>query len=141
MLGMPIHPKASPESFSPAKILPAAIKISNMPIPAEAICLELAWLKIGAGRYKTSNKARIARLNMQLPKSVPRAKSGSPTRAAELTPVTNSGMEVTIATSTKPIHILPKPVFSAIASPYRARCVPANKMMTKHRRNFTQTKD
>jgi len=88
-----------------------------------------------------SSIARITRLNRQLPKRLPTAKSGSLTRAAALTPVTNSGMEVTAARSTSPIHILPKPVFSAIASPYRASFVPANRMLARQAANFNQTND
>ena len=82
----------------------------------------------------------MVRLNIQLPSSVPIARSGSLTRVAELTPVINSGAEVTPARSTSPIHIRPSLVFSAIASPYRASFVPANRMMTRQARNFNQTK-
>jgi hypothetical protein len=141
MLGIPTHPRANPESPSPARIAAAAIAISNIPTPADATCLRLTWLKIGVGWYKISSKARIARLNRQLPKRVPRAKSGSPTKATELTPVVNSGIEVMAARSTSPIHTPPKPVFLAIASPYRASLVPENRIMTRQRRNFNQTKD
>jgi hypothetical protein len=88
-----------------------------------------------------SIRAKIERLNRQLPNKVPRPKSGSPTKAAELIPVTSSGAEVMAARNIRPTHIPPKPVFSAIASPYRASFVPANKMMTRQARNFNQTKD
>ena len=145
MLGIPTHPKANPESLSPAKILPPAMAISNIPIPAEAICRNFTSLKNGVRRCNISSKARIVRLNMQLPSRVPSARlgsltSGSPTRVTELTPVTSSGTEVMAARSTRPIHIPPSPVFSAITSPYRASFVPANRMMTRHARNFNQTK-
>jgi hypothetical protein len=82
----------------------------------------------------------MARLREQLPKRVPKAKSGKPTTAAELTPVTNSGIEVIAARSTNPIHTRPKPVFSAIASPYRASFVPANRIIARHGANLNQTK-
>jgi len=141
MLEMPTHPRASPGNPSQAKILPAAIAISNTPKPADAICPELTLLKIGVGRYKISNKARMRRLKRQLPKIVPKARSGTPTKAAELTPVTSSGAEVIAARSTRPIHIPPIPVFSAIISPYLASFVPATRIMTRQRRNFNQTKD
>ena len=59
----------------------------------------------------------MVRLNMQLPKSVPKARSGNLTRAAELMPVTSSGAEVTAARKIIPIHIPPSRVFWAIASP------------------------
>jgi hypothetical protein len=72
----------------------------------------------------------IAILKIQLPRRVPMPKSGSPTRETELTPVTISGMEVIRARRINPTHTLPKPVFSAIASAYRASFVPENKMIT-----------
>ncbi|MBA7470491.1 hypothetical protein ES707_05778 [subsurface metagenome] len=140
ILGMPTHPKANPESLSPAKILPPAMAMSNIPIPADAICRNFTSLKSGVRRCNISSKARIVRLNMQLPSRVPSARLGSPTKAAELTPVINSGAEVIAARSTRPIHIPPSPVFSAITSPYRASFVPANRMMTRQARNFNQTK-
>jgi len=117
MLGTPTHPRVNPENISPPKILPAAMAASNIPMLADTICLELTLLKIGAGQYKISSTVRIARLKKQLPKRVPKAKSGSLTKAAELTPVTSSGMEVTAARKIRPIHIRPNPVFSPIASP------------------------
>ncbi len=140
MLGTPTHPKANPESLSPAKILPPAMAIGNIPIPADAICSSFTSLKTGVRRCNISSKAIIVRLNMQLPNRVPSARSGSPTRATELTPVTSSGMEVMAARSTRPIHILPSPVFSAMTSPYRASFVPANRIMTRLVRNFNQSK-
>ena len=139
ILGMLTHPRASPENLSPAKILPAAMAISNISKPAVAMCLELALLKMGVERCKMSSKPIIIRLKRQLPKIVPKARSGSPTKAAALTLVTSSGMEVMRARRTRPIHILPKPVFSPMASPYRASFVPENKMMARHRTNFNQT--
>jgi len=138
---MPTHPRANPENLPPAKILPAAIAISNISKPAHAICLELALLKMGVEWCKMSSKPIIIRLKRQLPKIVPKARSGSSTKAAALTLVANSGVEVMRARRTSPIHILPKPVFSPMASPYRASFVPANKMIARHRRNFNQTKD
>ena len=78
---------------------------------------------------------------MQLPKIVPKARSGSLTKAVALTLVASSGMEVMSARRTRPIHILPNPVFSLIASPYRTSFVPENSIMARHRRNFNQTKD
>ena len=50
MLGILTHPTAKPENLSPVIILTAAIAISNIPKPADAICLELALLKTGVGR-------------------------------------------------------------------------------------------
>jgi hypothetical protein len=120
-------------------MLPAAMAISNTPQPVEVICLELASVKTGVWWWRISSKARMARLREQLPKRVPMAKSGSLTKAAELIPVTSSGMEVMAARSTRPIHIRPKPVFPAMASPYRASFVPANKIMARHRVNLSQT--
>ncbi len=139
MLGMPTHPKANPEILSPAKIMSPAMVISNFPIPADAICCNFTLLKTGVRRCNISSKAKMVRLNMQLPSRVPKAKSGSPTRVAELTPAINSGVEVMAARSTSPIHILPSPVFSAMISPYRASFVPANRMMTRLVRNFNQS--
>jgi hypothetical protein len=89
--------------------------------------------------WRISSKAIIARLREQLPRMVPKAKSAEPTKPAELAPVTNSGIEVIAARSTNPIHTRPRPVFSAIASPYRANLIPANKIMARHRTNLTQT--
>jgi len=96
----------------------------------------------GVERCRISSKARIERLNKQLPKRVPKAKSGEEglTKATELILVTSSGIVVIAAMSTSPIHIRPKPVFSAIASPYRASFVPANRMMARHRTNLNQIK-
>jgi len=96
----------------------AAIAMSIAPQPAAAICLGLATDKTGVREWRISSKARIARLKAQLPRRVPRAKLGEWTNATELTEVTSSGMVVTKAMSTTPIHILPRPVFSAITSPY-----------------------
>ena len=114
--------------------------ISNIPIPASAICRNFTALKSGVRRCNISSKARIVRLNMQLPSRVPKARSGRPIRTAELTPVTSSGTDVMAAKSIRPIHIPPKPVFLAITSPYRASFVPASRMMTRQARNFNQTK-
>jgi hypothetical protein len=114
--------------------------MSKIPHPADIMCLGLAWLKTGVRGWRTSIKARIERLKQQLPTSVPKAKSGEATKAAELTPVTSSGIVVMAARSTRPIHIRPKPVFSAIASPYRAKFVPENKMIATHRTNLSQIK-
>jgi hypothetical protein len=139
MLEMPTHPRANPENFCPARILPAAMAISNIPQPADTICLELAWLKSGVRRRRISSKAKMTRLRQQLPKRVPTARSGSLTKAAALTPVASSGMEVMAARSISPIHIRLRLVFSAIASPYRASFVPANKIMARHRMNLNQT--
>jgi len=139
MLGSPIHPKDNPENLCPAKMPPAAIAISSIPQPADNMCSELALLKSGVRRCRTSSKARMARLMAQLPKRVPTARSGERTRATELTPVTSSGMEVIAARSNSPIQIRPTPVFSPIASPYRTAFVPANRMMTRHRTNLSQT--
>jgi len=50
-------------------------------------------------------------------------------------------MEVMMARSTSPTHILPSPVFLAIASPYRASLVPAKKMIATQAVNFNQTKN
>jgi hypothetical protein len=116
MLEMPTHPRAKEENFPPAIMPPAAIAISNIPKPTDAICLGLASVKTGVCLWRISSNARIDRLKQQLPKRVPRAKSGEATKAAELTLVTSSGIEVMAARSTKPIHIRPNPVFSAIAS-------------------------
>jgi len=87
-----------------------------------------------------SSKAIIERLKKQLPRRVPKAKSGSPTRAAELIPVTSSGIEVMAPRNIKPTQTLPRPVFSATASPYRASFVPENMIMATQERNFNQTK-
>lgn len=140
MPGTPTHPRAKPESLSPTQILMAAMPISNIPTPADAVCLRRAWLRIGPWRKRISNRAMRVRLNRQLPKRVPMAKSGRPTRAAELTPVTSSGTEVMAASSTRPIHSPPTPVFSPIASPYRASLVPANRMMARQATYCNQTR-
>jgi len=119
MLGIPTHPKTNHENLSPLKTLPAATAMSNIPQPADNICSELASLRIGVRRCRISSNANIARLMAQLPKSVPKTKSGEATQgAAALTPVISSGIDVTAAISTSPIHIRPSPVFSARASPY-----------------------
>jgi len=141
ILIIPTQPRAKSGNFSPTIIPPAAIAARSITTPANSICLELAWFRTGPLRHKMSSKAMITRLKMQLPNSVPKPKSGSPMSAAELTPVTASGIEVIIARSTRPTHILPKPVFSAIASPYRASFVPENRMITTHRINLNQTTD
>ena len=141
ILATPTHPRANPENLPPARIAPPAMAISNIPQPAEAMCRELAALKTGVRRWRISSKAMMARLRQQLPNRIPKAKSGEPTKATELTPVTSSGIEVMAARSTSPIHTRPSPVFSAIASPYRANFVPANKMMARHRTNLNQTID
>jgi hypothetical protein len=84
--------------------------------------------------------AIIVRLKTQLPKKSPMAKSGTFTRAAALMPVTISGMEVTRANSSMPIQMQPSPVFSAMASPYFASLVPANRITIRQKINFSQTK-
>ncbi|MBA7572122.1 hypothetical protein ES708_13898 [subsurface metagenome] len=78
------------------------------------------------------------RLKRQLPRRVPIAKSGRPTKATELMPVTNSGTEVIAASRTRPIQSPLKPVFSAIASPYLASLVPAKRMMARQARYCSQ---
>jgi len=140
MPGAFTQPRVNPGNLPPASIPPITTVISSMPRPAGITCLGLAWLKIDAGRYMISTKAKIARLKIQLPRRSPRARSGSLTKAAELTAETSSGTEVMAASSTRPIHIPPRPVFSAMASPYRANLVPAKKMIAKQAVNFNQTK-
>lgn len=55
---------------------------------------------------------------------VPTAISGTSAYVTELIPVTSSGRDVTDAMRTTPIHVLPRPVFSAIISPYLESLVP-----------------
>jgi hypothetical protein len=50
-------------------------------------------------------------------------------------PVANSGNDVAVAKSVRPIQDDDMPVFSASMSPYLDRAYPAKVMMTKHRRN------
>lgn len=140
MLGMPTQPNVIEEN-RPAAIIPAAaMAMSNAPQAADVACLGLAADSAGVRRCRISSTAKIERLKQQLPRSVPKARSGEPTSATELTEVTSSGMVVIAATSTSPIHILPNFVFSAMASPYRASLVPANKTMPKQRTNWNQIK-
>jgi len=139
ILGTPSQPKDSPENFAPTKMVMAVKPISKIPAIDDLICPILASLRTGVRRCTTSTTARIRRLKMQLPIRVPIARSGTLTRATALIPVVSSGMEVIKARSTKPIHSLPKPVLSAITSPYRASLVPANRMMARQTTNFTQT--
>jgi hypothetical protein len=56
-------------------------------------------------------------LNTQLPSASPIAMFGAAASTTALPPVTSSGSEVTVASSTSPIQVPPSPVFSAIASP------------------------
>ena len=63
-------------------------------------------------------------LNTQLPSTSPTAISGTFAYVTDVIPVTNSGSEVTDAIRTTPIHALPRPVFSAMISPYFDRRVP-----------------
>jgi hypothetical protein len=111
------HPTTDPGYLAPAQIPPATTPASTIPELAEMRCLPLARLKTGIGRDMISSKAKMTRLKRQLPKRLPTAKSGSLTRAAALTPVTNSGMEVIAERRINPTHILPTPVLSGIASP------------------------
>jgi len=78
-------------------------------------------------------------LKVQLPSTLPTAKSGALTKVTALTEAASSGMEVIIAMAIRPIHILPKPVFLAMASPYRASLVPENRMITTQTLNLSQT--
>ncbi len=117
MLIKPNHPTDIPVTGSPAIRLPPAIIISKIPAKAGMIFRELAEESTGPDWFKISSTPNIARLNMQLPQKFPRARSGCPTIAAELMPVTISGNEVTRAIRTIPIHRRPAPVFSLIASP------------------------
>ena len=59
----------------------------------------------------------INRLNTQLPRISPTAISGTWATITELTPVTSSGSEVTVASRMIPIQVPPIPVLSAMASP------------------------
>jgi len=115
--------------------------ISIAPQPPVMICLGLATDSTGVREWRISSIARIKRLKQQLPRRVPKARSGEWTSATELTEVTSSGIVVTNAISTTPIHIRPNPVFSAITSPYRASFVPANKITARQMANSNQIKD
>jgi hypothetical protein len=64
-----------------------------------------------------SKTESMSKLNTQLPKISPAAKSGALTKTTELIPVINSGNEVTDAIKISPTHALPIPVRSAILSP------------------------
>jgi hypothetical protein len=114
--------------------------MSIAPQPPVTICLGLATDKTGVREWRISSKARIARLKQQLPRRVPKAKSGEWTSTTELTEVTSSGIVVINAMRTTPIHMRPSPVFSAMTSPYRANFVPANKITARQMANWNQIK-
>ena len=140
MLGMPTHPSVKKGSPRPTSIPTAAMAMSSAPQPPVVICLGLATDNTGVRKWRMSSKAKMERLKQQLPRRVPKAKSGECTSTTELTEVTSSGMVVTNAISTTPIHIRPSPVFSAITSPYRASFVPANKITARQIANLNQIK-
>ncbi len=52
--------------------------------------------------------------------------------ATELMPVISSGRDVTLAIRIRPIHALPRPVFSAITSPYFDNLIPENTIIAEH---------
>jgi len=141
MLGMPTHPSVKKENLRPATIPAAAMAMSSAPQPPVMICLGLATDKTGVREWRMSSKARMERLKQQLPRRVPKARSGEWTSATELTEVTSSGMVVINAIRSTPIHIRPRPVFSAITSPYRASFVPANRITAKQTANSNQIKN
>ena len=119
-------------------IATAAIMI---PVIAEAMWQGLTPLSTGVGRNMISITAISIRLNIQLPRSVPTARSGILTKAAALILVISSGIDVIADSSKRPIHIRPKPLFSLMASPYRARLVPEKRIMAIHAENFNQTNE
>ena len=64
-----------------------------------------------------SKMANMPRLNAQLPKISPTARSADCRNADELMPTINSGRDVTDAIRISPTHAFPMPVFSASRSP------------------------
>src|SRR5688572_21300105 len=80
-----------------------------------------------------------ARLKRQLPSTAPAARFGSFNHATAETPAASSGKEVTPAIRIAPIHARPKPVFSAITSPYFESREPAQKINTAQRRSSIQS--
>ena len=82
-----------------------------------------------------SRRERISKLKVQLPTTFPNARSGAFTTTIELTPVTSSGNEVTVAIRINPIHALLKPVSSANRLPCFESCVPLNVISTAQTRN------
>jgi len=66
-------------------------------------------------------------------------KSGALTNTVLPIPVKIYGRLVVTATNTTPIHSPPKPVFSAMTSPYLATRLPLKKIIIVQIANFNQT--
>jgi hypothetical protein len=79
--------------------------------------------KMGLGPCRMSMSAITDRLKTQLP-YVSEAMSGVSARATELTPVIQFRQGGDASHEDEPDHALPRPVFSAITSPYLDRFVP-----------------
>ena len=103
------------------------------------------WVRLAAARRELfwlamSRRARLKRLKALAPKRFPTVKSGAPTKVTALTPLKSSGNEVIMARRMSPIQTPPRPVFSAIISPYLATFLPEKKMIRMQKINLIQTK-
>jgi hypothetical protein len=90
--------------------------MSVAPNPAERMWPWLAARYTEALRYRKSRTMSAARLSTQLPRTFPTAMSGTPATVTAVTPLTNSGREVTVASRINPIHPRDHPVRAAMIS-------------------------
>ncbi len=90
---------------------------SMTPNAAERMCPRLAVTNTDVRPCIMSSMTMINRLKTQLPRTSPTAMFGASATVTELTPVASSGRDVTLASRTRPTHVPPSPVFSAMASP------------------------
>lgn len=108
-----------------------AAPISRIPKLAESTCAW--WMREDKGvPPPTSRNERMSRLNRQLPKMSPAAKSGRRKIAVALAPLTSSGRDVIEAIRMMPTQVPPSPDFSAITSPYRDSFTPVNTITAEH---------
>ena len=92
------------------------MEIKIMPRPATKTGVFVTAFNIGPFRHTKSSTPIIKMLNILLPNASPAARSGSPTKRIELSPVPSSGKDVAVARRITPINERPYPVFSAITS-------------------------
>jgi len=123
----------------------AANAISTMPRIADWMCPPLAMAADSRGPclHTLSRIASRNRFSMLLPKMVPSARSAPscpPNMATALMPVIISGREVMMASSSRPTQTPPRPVFSAMMSPYCDSFVPKKRMRMMQMAKYSQTK-
>jgi len=93
-----------------------ALAVATMAILAVRPWRSATRLRILSFQKKTSIRARMAMLNMLLPKRLPASRSGAPAEI-ELMPVRSSGSDVAAEMSMVPTKRPPRPVRTPMASP------------------------